>query len=115
MRLVWLCLGGLSVALGVVGAVLPLMPTVPFMLFAAFCFARGHPPFEAWLLDHRHFGPPIRRWRERGAIGRRAKIAALVGFTGSAVLGLVFLPMPWMLLPSAVALAGGSWVWTRPE
>ncbi|HEX8585596.1 MAG TPA: YbaN family protein [Allosphingosinicella sp.] len=115
MRLVWLFLGGVSVALGVVGAVLPLMPTVPFMLLAAFCFARGHPPFEDWLLNHRTFGPHIRAWRERGAISRRGKYAAALGFAGSAVLGLVFLPMPWALLPAVVAVLGGSWVWSRPD
>ncbi|HEY0147863.1 MAG TPA: YbaN family protein [Allosphingosinicella sp.] len=115
MRLVWLFLGGLSLALAALGAVLPLMPTVPFLLLAAFCFARGHPPFETWLLDHPALGPPLRDWRARGAIGRRAKYAAIAGFTGSAILGLLFLPMPWMFAPAVIALAGGTWVWTRPE
>ena len=115
MRLVWLFLGCVSVALGVVGAVLPLMPTVPFMLLAAFCFARGHPPFETWLLEHRAFGPHIRGWRERGAITRRGKYAALAGFAGSAVLGIVFLPLPWALLPALVGVVAGSWIWTRPD
>ncbi|HEY0027348.1 MAG TPA: YbaN family protein [Allosphingosinicella sp.] len=115
MRLVWLLLGGLSVALGVVGAVLPLMPTVPFMLLAAFCFAHGHPPFETWLLEHRTFGPHIGAWRERGAISRRGKYAAVLGFTGSAVLGLAFLAMPWALLPALVGGVAGSWIWTRPD
>jgi uncharacterized membrane protein YbaN (DUF454 family) len=115
MRLVWLLFGGLAFALGVIGAFLPLVPTVPFLLLAAFCFARGHPPFEDWLLNHATFGPPIIAWRERGAISRRGKLAALVGFTGSAILGLVLLPMPWAPLPAVVALAAGSWIWTRPE
>ena len=115
VRLVWLFFGGLSLALGAIGAFLPLLPTVPFVLLAAFCFARGHPPFEAWLLRHPTLGPPIIAWRERGAIGRRAKIAALVGFTGSAILGLVLLPMPWALLPALVAVAGGAWGLSRPE
>jgi uncharacterized membrane protein YbaN (DUF454 family) len=115
MRLVWLLFGGVAFALGVIGAFLPLVPTVPFMLLAAFCFARGHPPFEEWLLNHRLFGPPITAWRARGAIGRRAKLAAVVGFTGSAILGFVLLPMPWAFAPALVAAAGGSWVWSRPE
>ena len=115
MRLVWLFLGGLSLALGAIGALLPLMPTVPFVLLAAFCFARGHPPFEAWLLDHRTLGPHIHAWRARGAISRRGKLAALVGFTGSAILGLLFLPMPWAPLPTLVGAIAGTWIWTRPE
>ena len=115
MRLVWLLFGGLSLALGAIGAFLPLLPTVPFVLLAAFCFARGHPPFEAWLLNHPAFGPPIADWRARGAISRRGKRAALLAFGASAVLGLFLLPMPWAALPALVALAGGSWVWSRPE
>jgi hypothetical protein len=115
MRLLWLLLGGLSLAFGLVGAFLPLLPTVPFVLLAAFCFARGHPPFEAWLLRHPTLGPPILAWRERGAISRRGKRAALLAFGLSAALGLYLLPWPWALLPTLVAGIGGWWVWTRPE
>lgn len=114
-RLVYLILGGLSLLLGALGAVLPLLPTVPFVLLAAFCFARGHPPLEAWLLRHRTFGPHISAWRARGAISRKGKIAALAAFAVSALLALVLMPMPWCLLPLLAAAVGGSWVWTRPE
>src|SRR3546814_2859167 len=61
----YLACGFLSLGLGAIGAFLPLLPTVPFMILAAFCFARSSPALEARLLEHRHFGPHIRRWRER--------------------------------------------------
>jgi uncharacterized membrane protein YbaN (DUF454 family) len=115
MRLVWLFLGGLSLLLAALGAVLPLLPTVPFVLLAAFFFARGHPPLEAWLLRHPTFGPHIVAWRARGAISRKGKKAALAAFAASAVMGLVLAPMPWALVPLIAALIGGYWVWTRPE
>jgi uncharacterized membrane protein YbaN (DUF454 family) len=115
MRLVWLFLGGLSLLLAALGAVLPLLPTVPFVLLAAFFFARGHPPLEAWLLRHPTFGPHIVAWRARGAISRKGKKAALAAFAASAVMGLVLAPMPWALVPLAAAALGGTWVWTRPE
>ena len=115
MRLFYLLLGGLSLLLAALGAVLPLLPTVPFVLLAAFCFARGHPPLEAWLVRHPSFGPHISAWRARGAISRRGKIAALAAFGVSAAVGLAVLPMPWALLPVLTAVIGGSWVWTRPE
>jgi uncharacterized membrane protein YbaN (DUF454 family) len=115
MQLAWLILGVVALALGTAGALLPLLPTVPFVLLAAFCFARGHPPLEAWLLRHPRLGPPIITWRERGAISRRGKRAALAAFGFSAGLGLVLAPLPWSLLPLAAALIGGSWIWTRPE
>ena len=115
MRLVWLFLGGLSLLLAALGAVLPLLPTVPFVLLAAFFFARGHPPLEARLLRHPTFGPHIVAWRARGAISRKGKKAALAAFAASAVMGLVLAPMPWALVPLAAAALGGTWVWTRPE
>jgi len=114
-RLVYLGLGLASVALGAAGIVLPLLPTVPFMLLAAFFFARSSPRLEAWIVGHPRFGPHIAAWRERGAISPAGKIAALAAFALSAALGLVLLPFPWLLAPIAAALAGGSWIATRPD
>lgn len=114
-RLLYLSLGFLSVALGAAGIVLPLLPTVPFMLLAAFFFARSSPRLEAWIVEHPRFGPHVRAWRERGAISAAGKRAALAAFAFSALLGLVLLPFPWLLAPVAAALAGGSWIATRPE
>lgn len=114
-RAFYLGAGFLSVGLGTIGIFLPLLPTVPFMILAAFCFARSSPALEARLLDHRRFGPHIRRWRERGAISRRGKQAALAAFAFSAALGLILSPLPWSLIPLAAALIGGSWIWSRPE
>ena len=67
-RSIFLGLGFLMVALGMIGAVVPLMPTTIFLIAAAACFARSSPRFEAWLLDHSHFGPILRDWRANGAI-----------------------------------------------
>jgi uncharacterized protein len=114
-RLLYLGLGFASVALGALGVVLPLLPTVPFMLLAAFFFARSSPRLEAWIVGHRRFGPHIRAWRDKGAISRAGKRAAFAAFAISALLGLAFLPFPWLLAPLAAALAGGSWIATRPE
>jgi len=114
-RLLYLGLGFASVALGMAGIFLPLLPTVPFMLLAAFFFARSSPRLEARILDHPRFGPHVRAWRERGAISRSGKRAALAAFAFSAVLGLVLLPFPWLLVPAAAGLIGGSWIATRPE
>jgi uncharacterized protein len=96
------------------GAFLPLLPTVPFVILAAFCFARSNPAWERRLIEHPRFGPHIKAWRQRGAISRHGKRAALAAFAVSAVVGLVSIAFPWSLIPLAVALIGGSWIHTRP-
>lgn len=115
MRLAYLSVGILAIALGVIGIFLPILPTVPFMLLAAFCFARSNPEWERRILDHPRFGPPVRAWRERGAIGRPGKIAAVLGLAGSAAMGLLLLDGPWRFLPLAIAVTCGAWIVTRPE
>ena len=114
-RTLYLAGGFLSLGLGGIGILLPLLPTVPFMILAAFCFARSSPVLEQRLLDHRYFGPHIRRWRAHGAISRRGKKAALAAFAFSALLALWLSPLPWSLVPLTAAAIGGSWIWTRPE
>ena len=76
IRASWLALGLFFVGLGIIGAILPLMPTTIFLILAAGCFARSSPRLEKWLLDHKVFGPTLRAWRADGAISRRASSAA---------------------------------------
>jgi uncharacterized protein len=114
-RTLYLIAGFASLVLAAFGVVLPLLPTVPFVILAAFCFARSSPALERRLLEHRTFGPHIRRWREHGAISRKGKRAALVAFAVSATVALFVSPLPWSLIPLAAALIGGTWIWRRPE
>ena len=77
MRLIYIAIGCIAVVLGVIGIFLPLLPTTPFLLVAAWAFAKSSPRLEAWLTNHPRFGPPLRDWRERGAIPKRAKVIAV--------------------------------------
>ena len=79
MRWLWFCAGWLMVALGFIGALLPVMPTTIFLIAAAGCFARSSPRFERWLLDHPRFGPPLVAWQNEGAISRKGKRLAFFG------------------------------------
>lgn len=114
-RVFYLIAGFASLAAGGIGIFLPLLPTVPFVILAAFCFARSNADLEHWLLNHQNFGPHIRHWRERGAISRKGKHAALVAFGVSAIVGILFVPFPWGLIPVFAACIGGTWIWRRPE
>ena len=115
MRPVYTAVGLASVALGGIGVVVPLLPTVPFMILAAFCFAKANPAWEQRLLAHKRFGPHIVAWRTKGAISRRGKAMALVALAASAAIGLATLGGWHAYLPLAVALVSGSWIATRPS
>lgn len=115
-RLLWRALAVLGVVLAVIGAVLPVMPTVPFLIMAAWAGGKGWPALETWLLNHAQFGPGIRRWRERGAVPRRAKWLATLMMSGSALmLALSPLPLAVRIGVPAVMAAVAIWLWRRPE
>ena len=110
----YLLLGFLSVALGTIGIFVPLLPTVPLMIFAAFCFARSSPSLERRIVEYPAFKPHISAWRQSGAISRKGKAAAIVAFGASALVGVLLLRFPAMLLPIAAAVIGGGWILSRP-
>lgn len=77
IRAFWVTCGILSLALGIIGIFLPLLPTTPFILLAAACFARGSEKFHNWLITHERFGPLVRDWQAHRSIPLRAKCLAL--------------------------------------
>lgn len=114
-RSLWLASGVVSVALGAVGAFLPIVPTVPFLLLAAFCFARSNPAWERRLLEHPTYGASLRNWRERRAISRKAKVAAVAAMTAGVGFTWLTVGWPWVLISLAVLGIAGSWIWSRNE
>ncbi len=114
-RLLFLIAGWLSLALGAVGVAVPLLPTVPFVILSAYCFARSSPALEAWLLANPTFGPHIVAWRANGAISRKGKWAATGAFAFSIIIAIVFIDWPYWLAPCIITAITGSWIWTRPD
>lgn len=105
-----------ALALGIIGIALPVLPTVPFLILAAWTSSKGWPAMEKWLLSHPVHGPYIRRWREHGAIPRRVKWAATLMMAASAVL-IQFIPLPgWVRISVPLMMAVVAiWLWRRPE
>ena len=89
-RITWLVIGILSLGLGALGILLPLLPTTPLVLLAAFSFARSSDRLHQWLLEHDVFGALIENWRQYGAISRRAKIVSVISMAAILVLSLVY-------------------------
>ncbi|MDF3125256.1 YbaN family protein [Rheinheimera sp. 1928-s] len=112
----WRLLAGISLLLGLIGVVLPGLPTVPFLLVSAWSAGKGWPRLEIWLLEHPSFGPPLKRWREQGAVPRKAKYMAL-GMMSLSVVMLLLSPAPFLLkllLPPFLCCVA-IWLWRRPE
>lgn len=107
--------GVIAFVLAMIGIVLPIMPTVPFLLLAAFCFARSHPEWAARLYDHPRYGPPMREWRDRGAISRKAKVSAVAAMAAGVVFTAFTIGWPWVLISVAVLVIAGGWICTRTE
>lgn len=117
-RFRWLWWGAAYVALGlgIAGVVLPLLPTTPFVLLAAFCAARGSDTLHRKLIEHRIFGPMIRDWQATGAVSRKAKYLAIGSMAVCAVVLFLVTPMWWTAaLGTAVMATVATWLWFRPE
>ena len=99
-RGLFLALGWVMVGLGVIGAVLPVMPTTVFMLVALWAFSRSSPRFRTWLYTHPKFGPPLQAWQSDGAISTRVKVAAIL--TMAASVAAVLMVSDGWILPTVV-------------
>lgn len=114
--LLWRIGALLALAVGAIGLAVPVLPTVPFLILAAWAASKSSPALERRLLAHPRYGPHIRAWREHGAVPRRAKWLATLGMAASAVM-LQFTTAPrWAQAATLLAMAGvAAWLWLRPE
>ena len=117
MRGLYVALGMLALALGVIGIFLPVLPTTPFVLLAAACFARGSQRFHRWLLEQRTFGPIVREWEQYRSIPYRTKLTAVVLMTLTFGASIVFFVQPgWLKLVLALIGIGlAVWLYQLPS
>ncbi|GAB3734220.1 YbaN family protein [Silanimonas algicola] len=115
-RGLWIALAYTALGLGVIGVVLPGLPTTPFILVAAWAAAKSSRRLHQWLLDHRLFGPMVRDWQARGAVSRKAKRMAVLTMSLCAVLMFATAPAWWMAATGTACMAVVAiWLWRRPE
>ena len=116
-KIIYLLLGHVFLIIGIIGAFLPVLPTTPFLLLAAFLYSKSSTKLHNWLFTHKYLGPPLRDWQERGVIGIKAKILATV-----MVLLVLILRFPKLDIPivakgiaSTVLVGVLIFIWTRPS
>lgn len=115
IRWLWLVAGGLSLLVGLIGVAVPLLPTVPFVLLAAYCLARGSKRLERRLLEHPTLGPIVLDWRARRAVPRKAKQWATLMMTVSSVLAWWMLPASVRWIPAVCCTGVAMWLWRLPD
>lgn len=103
--------------LGILGAVLPIVPTTPFLLLAAFCYSKSSPRLHQWLLNHKYLGQSLRDWHEQGVIGIKSKLIATL-----MILLILFFRFPTLNLNIGIIFTATSvligvliFIWSRPS
>jgi uncharacterized protein len=111
----WRLLGTACVCIGAVGVFVPLLPTTPFLLVAAWAYARGSERWRRWLVEHPRLGPSIRAWQQSRAIPLKAKVIAVLSLLFSLVVALwLSLPPIALGLQITALVAVSAFILTRP-
>jgi len=115
-RIVYAVLGWVFVIIGIIGAFLPLLPTTPFLILAAACWARSSPRWRARLLATPGFGPAIQEWEESRTIPLRAKLMAIGMITVSCAGSVLFAcpSVPGKVCLVIIAASTSTWMWRVP-
>lgn len=117
VRVTLVSAGFICVALGIAGLVLPVLPTTPFMLLAAACFARSSPRFHRWLLHHKTFGPIVSEWEAHRAIPWKTKLWAIALMSATLAVSVLFFVKP-LWLKAALTVFGvvlAVWLYRVPS
>jgi hypothetical protein len=116
-KVVFLILGWLCLLLGILGIFLPVLPTTPFALLAAYFFSKSSKNLHAWLLRQKHLGPLIQNWERHGVIRPRAKVLATVTMVVLFSYTNLFVPVSIFIkiLINSIAVGVLIFIWTRPS
>lgn len=111
-------MGAIFLLLGIIGIFLPLLPTTPFVLLTAFCWARGSNRFHQWLLTHKWFGSMVSNWEAHRVIPIRAKWLSTIMMNGAIILSVLTMPLErwWvMIIMVLIGCSVSLWIWSFPH
>lgn len=116
MRIFWFCFGVFFTICAALGVILPLLPTVPFLLLAAFCFSKSSKRAHDWLFNHPTFGPHLQDWQAHGVIRLRTKYIATATIAATFGISVIIGLKIWVLGAQACVLGCVLYfIWTRPS
>ena len=116
VRWLYLVLAVLCLVMGVIGIIVPGLPTTVFILIAGWAAARGSPRLHAWLWNHRLFGPMLREWANGGRVSRKTKWSATIVMALCACIILLISAPIWVKITANACMACVlTWLWFRPE
>lgn len=115
IKFLWKILGFLSLGMAYIGVVTPGIPYSPFVVFAAYCFAKGSPRMHAWLYNHKLFGPFLTNWGEKRVFPLKMKYFMLAMMSASLVIMYVTGVKPIGIISTTIFMAGVAvWAWRYP-
>lgn len=117
MRLLYFSAGWFFFVVGIIGVILPVLPTTPFMLLALWCFSKSSQRFHAWLYQHRFFGPALQQWEQDKVIPLPAKIMATLMMVASFSYLVFYQKLQLeILIPIGLFMLYGLWfIHTKPS
>lgn len=116
-KILLLLLGHICLTLGIVGIFLPILPTTPFLLLAAYCYSKSNKKLYSWILSHKYLGPPLKDWQESGVIGIKAKIIATIMILLIIVFRISTLKIALFYRITAITILATVlvFIWSRPS
>jgi uncharacterized membrane protein YbaN (DUF454 family) len=111
----WKVLGFLSLGMAYVGLITPGIPYSCFVVFAAYCFAKGSPKMHAWLYNHKIFGPFLTNWGENRVFPQKMKYFMLAMMTTSLIIMSFTVPVKGVVYTGIFMCIVAVWAWRFPS
>jgi uncharacterized membrane protein YbaN (DUF454 family) len=117
MKYIFLSLGWINFVLGVLGFFLPVLPSVPFMILAAYFFSKGSERLHLWLLHNRYFGPTIRDWETHKKLPKKVKLTLSLSIILLFLYPMFFFTIAaiYQILMAIMALTALYYLWKIPS
>jgi len=113
-RFLWKILGFISLGMAYVGLITPGIPYSPFVVFAAYCFAKGSPKMHAWLYNHKIFGPFLTNWGEKRVFPTKMKYFMLAMMSTSLIVMSFTVPVRGVVYTGIFMICVAVWAWRFP-